>query len=151
NVLVTAEGMVKVTDFGLAKRLDVTRGQTQSGALMGTPSYMAPEQAAGRTKEIGPRADVYGVGAILYELLTGRPPFRAETGWDTLYRVLHEEPVPPGRLHPKLARDLETICLTCLQKEQGRRYASVAALTDDLRRFLGSEPIQARPAGKVER
>jgi WD40 repeat protein/serine/threonine protein kinase len=151
NVLVTAEGVVKVTDFGLAKRLDAAEGQTQSGAVMGTPGYLAPEQAGGRTQEIGPGSDVYGVGAILYELLTGRPPFRAETVWDMLYQVRHEEPVPPGRLHPKLARDLETICLKCLQKEPGRRYASVAALTEDLRRFLEGKPIHARPVSTVVR
>src|SRR5205823_1208774 len=146
-----ADGTPKITDFGLAKIvLGGGAGQTQSGAILGTPSYMAPEQAAGKTKAIGPATDVYALGAILYELLTGRPPFRAETPLETLLEVLAEEPVPPGRLHPKLPRDLETICLKCLHKDPARRYGSVAALSDDLGRFLAGEPIQARPMGKAE-
>ncbi len=152
NVLVTTDGAPKVVDFGLAKRLeDGQEGQTASGMILGTPGYMAPEQAAGRPGEIGPLADVWALGAILYELLTGRPPFRADSPLDTIMQVLKEEPVPPSRLHPKLPRDLETITLKCLQKEPRKRYASVEALADDLRRFLDGVPIQARPVGRGER
>jgi serine/threonine protein kinase len=149
NVLLTAEGEPKISDFGLAKKLDV-QGQTQSGAVMGTPSYMAPEQAGGQ-KDVGPAADVYALGAILYELLTGRPPFRAATALDTIMQVVSEEPVPPRRLQSKVPRDLETICLKCLQKQPMRRYASAATLADDLRRFRAGEPIQARPVSIFER
>jgi serine/threonine protein kinase len=141
----------KITDFGLAKRVGATSGQTQSGAIMGTPSYMAPEQAGGNTKAVGPPADVYALGAILYELVTGRPPFRAATPLDTVLLVVSEEPVPPARLQPRLPRDLETICLHCLRKEPSRRYASAAALAEDLRRFLADEPILARPVAFWER
>jgi WD40 repeat protein len=141
----------KITDFGLAKRLDVAAGQTQSGAVMGTPSYMAPEQAAGQSKEIGPAADVYALGAILYELLTGRPPFRAATPLDTILQVISEEPVSPRQLNSRVPRDLETISLKCLHKEPARRYASALALADDLGRFLNGEPIQGRRVGIVER
>jgi WD40 repeat protein/serine/threonine protein kinase len=141
----------KVTDFGLAKRLDVeSGGATQPGAIIGTPSYMAPEQATGSTKEIGTAADVYALGAVLYECLTGRPPFRAATPLDTIFQVLSDEPVPPRRLQAKAPRDLETICLKCLRREPSNRYATAEALADDLRRFLGRRPIQARPVGSWE-
>jgi hypothetical protein len=151
NVLLTADGTPKITDFGLAKQLDQESGRTQNGAILGTPSYMAPEQAGGRTRDIGPAADVYALGAILYELLTGRPPFRAATPLDTLLQVVSEEPRPPSRLHPGVARDLETICLTCLQKDPRNRYVSAAALADDLQRFLDFCPIYARPTPVLRR
>jgi WD40 repeat protein len=134
----------KISDFGLAKRLDGELGQTRSWDVMGTPSYMSPEQAAGQAREVGPLTDVYALGAILYAVLTGRPPFRAATIADTLEQVRYHEPVPPRRLLPKLPRDLETICLKCLEKEPRKRYASAAALAEDLRRFLNDEPIRAR-------
>jgi WD40 repeat protein/tetratricopeptide (TPR) repeat protein len=147
------ESAPKITDFGLAKHLsEVPREyQTHSGSILGTPSYMAPEQAAGRTRDIGAAVDVYALGAILYHLLTGRPPFLGETAWDTLSEVIHNDPVPPSRLQPKVPRDLETICLKCLRKIPGQRYPSALALADDLRRFQNGEPILARPVGQVER
>jgi serine/threonine protein kinase len=135
----------KITDFGLAKILvGDGRMQTRSGAIMGTPSYMAPEQAAGKTKGAGPATDVYALGAILYEMLTGRPPFRAETPLETLLQVQSVDPVPPSRLQPQLPRDLTTICLKCLQKEAHKRYASAEAFAQDLRRFVQGEPILVR-------
>ena len=151
NVLLSSDGAPKIVDFGLAKKLDELSGQTHSGAIMGTPSYMAPEQADGRTKEIGPAADIYALGAILYELLTGRPPFRAEKPMDTIRLVIQEEPVPPVRLNPAVPRDLETICLKCLQKEIAKRYATAQELAEDLRRFLGGDTISARPVTPTER
>lgn len=153
----------KITDFGMAKIVTPLApaahekggagggGQTQSGAILGSPSYMAPEQAAGETRQIGPATDVYGLGAILYEMLTGRPPFRADTMAKTLDQVRLQEPTPPSSLQPKMPRDLETICLTCLQKEQSQRYASAAALAEDLSAFLAGEPIRSRPPGPGER
>jgi WD40 repeat protein/serine/threonine protein kinase len=141
----------KVSDFGLAKRLDVPLGQTQTGVVMGTPSYMPPEQARGQGKAVGPAADVYALGAILYEVLTGRPPFQGADMLDTLQQVVAQDPVPPRALQPKVPRDLETICLTCLQKEPGKRYASAAALAEDLERFGRGEPICARPVSTGER
>jgi serine/threonine protein kinase/WD40 repeat protein/tetratricopeptide (TPR) repeat protein len=152
NILLANGGEPKITDFGLAKFL-VGGGPavTHSGAVLGTPSYMAPEQAHGDTRQVGPAADVYALGAILYELLTGRPPFKAARAMETLHQVVHEEPVPPRRLQPGLARDLGTICLKCLQKEPVRRYGSAEGLAEDLRRFLAGEPIRARPVSRTEK
>ena len=150
NVLLATDGTPKVTDFGLAKKLDAA-GLTATGAVMGTPSYMAPEQAGGKAALIGPACDVYALGAILYECLTGRPPFKAATPLDTMMQVVSDEPVPPSQLQSQTPRDLETICLKCLQKEPARRYASAQELADDLRRFQQGEPIRARPVGWLER
>jgi serine/threonine-protein kinase len=143
NVLLAEDGTLKVTDFGLAKRLDEA-GQTQTGAVLGTPSYMAPEQALGDSRGIGPHTDVHALGALLYELLTGRPPFRGATLLETLEQVRAQEPLPPGRLRPDMPRDLETICRKCLEKEPARRYATAQALADDLGRYLNGELIHAR-------
>jgi serine/threonine-protein kinase len=160
NVLLTGEGapdtvlrtaVPKITDFGLAKKLDQSAGPTATGAILGTPSYMAPEQAGGKPREVGPAADIYALGAILYECLTGRPPFKAATSFDTLLQVLSDEPLRPSLLQPKLPRDLETVCLKCLEKEPARRYATAQQLADDLRRFLDGDPVQARRAGPVVR
>jgi serine/threonine-protein kinase len=150
NVLLTADGEPKITDFGLAKRLDSDLAYTRTGAVMGTPGYMAPEQAGGR-RDVGPTVDVYGLGAILYEMLTGQAPFQAETALDSVLRVLSEEPVPPGRLQAGVPRDLETICLKCLEKDPRRRYASAADLADDLLRFLKDEAVVARPPSLLGR
>jgi formylglycine-generating enzyme required for sulfatase activity len=152
NVLLAgAERVPKITDFGLAKRIDAeAREVSQSGAIMGTAAYMAPEQAAGKVRDTGPAADVYGLGALLYECLTGRPPFEGPQHV-ILVNVLNDEPVPPSRLAAKVPADLGTICLKCLSKEPARRYASAEELANDLRRFRAGEPIRARPVGAVER
>jgi hypothetical protein len=150
NVVLDASGQPKVSDFGLARWLEGGAGLTQTGAVIGTPSYMAPEQARGH-KDIGPAADVYGLGAVLYECLTGRPPFRAATPYDTILQVVSDEPVAPRLLNAKVPRDLETVCLKCLEKDPRQRYASCQELADDLRRWLEGEPVKARPPGPVER
>jgi serine/threonine protein kinase len=142
----------KITDFGLARRLDDNAaGPTQTGAILGTPSYLAPEQAEGKTRTVGPAVDVYALGAILYEMLAGRPPFQGESTLETLEQVRTREPIPPSRLRPRVPRDLETICLKCLEKEPHRRYAGADELAGDLRRFLAGEPIRARPTPGWER
>jgi serine/threonine-protein kinase len=134
----------KIVDFGLARHFERDSGLTLSGARVGTPSYMAPEQALGKTHTIGPSADIYALGAVLYELLTGRPPFRGVTPTETELQVIHHDPVPPSRLNPRVPRDLETICLKCLEKDAARRYATAAALADDLRRLEKGLAINAR-------
>ena len=161
NVLVDKDGEPRVTDFGLAKRISTQSisGNTQesaanlttTGQILGTPSYMPPEQASGKTDDVGPLADVYSLGALLYCLVTGRPPFQAASPIDTLLQVLEREPVPPRQLNPEVPRDLETICLKCLEKDCGRRYQSAREFADELQRFLEGRPIAARPASKVER
>src|SRR5262245_17055769 len=151
NILLMKDGTPKITDFGLAKKLDSATGHTQTGDIMGTPDYMSPEQASGRSKDIGPASDVYALGAILYDMLTGRPPFQAASILETLEQVRSHDPVPPTRLRTKLPRDLETICLKCLHKQPHRRYATAKALADDLHRFLNGEPIEARPTASWER
>jgi len=141
----------KVTDFGLVRQLDADSSQTCDGMVLGTPSYMAPEQAAGRAGSAGPAADVYALGAILYECLTGRPPFVGATAQETLEQVRGREPAPPTSLNPRTPRDLETICLKCLRKEPERRYSSARELADDLGRFVRGEPVAAHPVGRLER
>jgi hypothetical protein len=147
NVLLAADGTPRITDFGLAKSMRVNSGLTRTGEILGTPSYMAPEQADGRIKELGPLTDVYALGAILYEMLMGRPPFVGVTVLDVLDQVKNKEPLPFNHLRIHVPRDLETICLKCLQKEPRQRYASAEDLADDLRRFLDGQPIIARPIG----
>src|SRR3954454_21526365 len=147
NVLLAADGTPKISDFGLARHLGLGSSLTQSGAAVGTPSYMAPEQAQGRTGEVGPASDLYALGAILYELLTGRPPFRAESAAETVYQVITQDPVPPSRLNARVPRDLETICLKCLRQDPRLRYAGAEALADGLRICGGGRPIQARRSG----
>lgn len=147
NILLTPDGTPKIADFGLARRLDGETGLTRTGTAVGTPSYMAPEQAGESTLAPGPLADIYSLGAILYELLTGRPPFQAGTAAVTIYQALTQDPVCPSRLNTRVPQDLETVCLKCLRKEPQHRYPSAATLGDDLRRFLDGEAIVARPEG----
>jgi hypothetical protein len=149
NVLLTESGAAKIADFGLARKLDGASAGTRTGAVVGTPSYMPPEQARG--EHVGQAADIYALGAILYELLTGRPPFLGHDAFAVLAQVLHDEPVAVRRLQPAVPRDLETICLRCLHKQAPRRYATAAALAEDLGRFQAGEPIQARPVRPLER
>jgi predicted Ser/Thr protein kinase len=144
NILIDREGRPHVTDFGLAKRIDADASLTQSGAILGTPSYMAPEQASGGRGPIGPACDVYSLGAILYQMLTGRPPFQAASPVDTARLVLEQDPVPPRVLNPKADRDLEMVALKCLQKSPDQRYPSAAAMAEDLERYLSGEPVSAR-------
>ncbi len=151
NILLDRDGSPRVTDFGLAKQIQGDSGLTGSGQIMGTPSYMPPEQAGGNRGEVGPAADVYALGATLYALVTGRPPFQAATPMDTVIQVISEEPVPPRQLNPAMDRDLETICLKCLEKGPPRRYASASDLAADLGRYLAGEPIVARPVTRAER
>jgi WD40 repeat protein len=157
NVLVTADGTPKVMDFGLAKHLQsdpdgtAAQGPTRSGAILGTPGYLAPEQGGGLAAPVGPATDVYALGALLYHLVTGRPPFRGDTPLQAVLQGLRDEPLRPSRLHPGLPGDVETICLKCLEKQPARRYPGAADLADDVRRFLAGEPIRARPAGPAER
>jgi serine/threonine-protein kinase len=151
NILLAADGTPKIADFGLARHFDGGPALTLSGARVGTPSYMAPEQAVGKAHAIGPAADIYALGALLYEMLTGRPPFRGETAAETELQVIYQEPVPPSRLNARVPRDLDTICLKCLDKDPQRRYATAAALAQELRRFQRGQPITARPASLLER
>jgi tRNA A-37 threonylcarbamoyl transferase component Bud32 len=149
NVLLTLDGEPKITDFGLAKQLDASMGRTASGAIMGTPAYMSPEQAEGKNKKLGPTTDIYSLGAILYELLTGRPPFQGDAPLDTIIKVISEEVVPPRQLRPNLPPDIETICMRCLQKKPEDRYPSAAALAEDLRRFQNDEPLTGKKEADV--
>ena len=151
NVLLAEDGTPKVADFGLARRQDDGAGLTLTGEAVGTPGYMAPEQAGGRPDTVGPATDIYGLGAILYELLTGRPPFRAATAAETVQQIISQEPAPPSRLNDQVPHDLETICLKCLNKEPSRRYGMATELSGDLLRFVRGEPILARRAGPAER
>ena len=151
NILLDKSGRVRVTDFGLAKRLDRNSELTSTGEVIGSPSFMAPEQVLGHSNEVGPSADIYGLGAMLYYLLTGRPPFQAATIPTTLELVVRADPVSPRKLNPSVPRDLETICLKCLAKSPGARYLTAESLAADLGRFLRDEPIRARPVGKMER
>jgi len=147
NILLTEDGIPKITDFGLAKRMDDDASHTKTGTVLGTPDYMAPEQAEGRTHDIGPATDIYALGIILYELLIGLPPFRGEAMVHVLDAVRFQVPASPRRLRPEIPRDLDTICMHCLEKEPAQRYASAEALADDLERFIAGKPIHLRKTG----
>jgi serine/threonine protein kinase len=151
NILLAADGTPKICDFGLALHFENAVDHTQTNQILGTPSYMAPEQVLGASEKQGPAVDVYALGAVLYESLTGRPAFLADNPLDTMQLVLKQQPVPPRQWQPKTPRDLETICLKCLAKEPRRRYASALELAEDLQRYLAGDPIRARPVGRVER
>jgi serine/threonine protein kinase len=151
NILIDATDQPRVTDFGLAKRIKTDSDLTLSGQILGTPNFMSPEQAAGRRRDVGPQSDIYSLGAILYFLLTGRAPFQGLTTHETINKVLHTEPDPPRRLNPSVPRDLEVVCLKCLEKEPSRRYASARAMADDLGRFLHGEPVEARAITATEK
>jgi WD40 repeat protein len=151
NILLAPDGQPKVTDFGLAKEVGRDSGLSATGQVLGTPSFMAPEQAAGRTAEVGPLADVYALGAVLYAALTGRPPFLGNTVLETLRQVTQQEPVSPRLVNPRVDLDLATVCLKCLEKQPAARYASAAEVAAELGRYLDGEPITARPIGRLER
>ena len=152
NILLDAEDEPHITDFGLAKRLGpANSGQTRSGAILGTPSYMSPEQAQGKGNELGPASDIYSLGAILYELITGRPPFRAATPLDTVMQVIGDQPAPPRLLNPKIDHDLETICMKCLEKEPTMRYSCAEDLGEDLQRYLDGDSVHARSFNMIDR
>ncbi len=151
NVLAEKSGRLRVTDFGLAKRIESDSQLTATGAVLGTPSYMPPEQAEGKNNQLGPASDVYSLGAMLYEFLTGRPPFQAATPLDTLLLALNSDPAPPRLLNPSISRDLETICLKCLDKDARKRYSTAKDLADDLGRYLNHEPIKSRPINLLNR
>ena len=154
NILIDQNNQPRITDFGLAKRLadnssfDIRHSSlTLTGQVLGSPNFMPPEQAAGKRGQVGPHSDVYSLGAVFYHLLTARPPFLAETLSETLLQVQHADPIAPRLLNPAVPRDLETICLKCLEKEPRQRYATAQALADELGRFLNGEPVHARPVG----
>jgi serine/threonine-protein kinase len=142
NVLVGADGSPKISDFGLARRMAADPGLTGEGAILGTPAFMAPEQARG--EQVGETADIYSLGSMLYECLTGKPPFQASSPIDTIVKILNDAPVPPRQLNPEVPRDLEGICLRCLEKDPARRYPSAGQLAGELERFLAAEPQEAR-------
>ncbi|MFO0865836.1 MAG: serine/threonine-protein kinase [Gemmataceae bacterium] len=151
NVLIDVDDLPHVTDFGLAKKLGTDSAKTRSGAVLGTPSYMAPEQAEGRLKDIGPGTDVFSLGAILYELITGRPPFRGETPLETILQVVNNDPTPPSVMNANVDHDLETICLKCLEKDPSLRYGGADQLAADLHRYLEGESIEARSFNVLDR